>query len=134
MAPPKTPNAPRGTIHGASSQNIVTFTIRASPLPRVILDFVLQNLTVLKTLQQKGGADDAEAEMDDEDGSNLIDGNIVRKPNVKPEQFWDALGDKCREAGGEWADIAECIWAFGPQNAGGCILVDSRNSNTGHSS
>ncbi|KAJ6584770.1 P-loop containing nucleoside triphosphate hydrolase protein [Mycena capillaripes] len=132
MAPPKTPNAPRGTMHGTSSQGIVTFTIRASPLPRLILDFVLQNLVTLKILQheRKGGGDDAE--MEEEDGSN-IDGNIVRKPNVKPEEFWDALGEKCREVGGEWVDVAERIWAFGPQNAGGCILVDSRNSNAGHS-
>ncbi|KAJ7043924.1 P-loop containing nucleoside triphosphate hydrolase protein [Mycena alexandri] len=132
MAPPKTANAPRGTMHGNSSQNIVTFTIRASPLPRPILDFILQNLVVLKILQG-GDADADAAEMDEEDGSN-IDGNIVRKPSVKPEEFWDALRGKCQEAGGEWADIAERIWAFGPQNAGGCVLVDSRGTNTGHSS
>ncbi|KAJ7505490.1 P-loop containing nucleoside triphosphate hydrolase protein [Mycena galericulata] len=130
MAPPKTPNAARGTIHGASSQSIVTFTIRASPLPRLILDFILQNLVTLKNLQHGG---DAAVDEDDEDGSN-IDGNIVRRPSVKPEQFWDALRAKCQEAGGEWADIAERIWAFGPQNAGGCILVDARNSNSGYSS
>jgi ribosome assembly protein 1 len=117
----------------------VTFTIRASPLPRVILDFILHNLATLKILQQerKGGVDsegtDAGMAEEDLDGPN-IGGNIVRKPTVKPEQFWDALRDKCREVGGEWADISEQIWAFGPQNAGGCILVDSRNSNTGYSS
>ncbi|KAF8208739.1 P-loop containing nucleoside triphosphate hydrolase protein [Mycena galopus ATCC 62051] len=136
MAPPKTPNAPRGTIHGASSQNIVTFTIRASPLPRIILDFVLDNLVTLKSLQheRKGGVDSNDVEMPEGDLEGpTIDGNIVRKPNVKPEQFWDALRDKCREAGGEWENISDQIWAFGPQNAGGCILVDSRNSNTRHS-
>ncbi|KAJ7645539.1 P-loop containing nucleoside triphosphate hydrolase protein [Mycena polygramma] len=134
MAPPKTPNAPRGIAHGASSQGIVSFTIRASPLPRPILDFVLQNLVTLKILQHERKTGDDEAEMDDEEDGSNIDGNIVRKPNVKPEQFWEALGDKCREAGGEWTDIVERIWAFGPQNAGGCILVDSRNPNTGRSS
>ncbi|KAJ6557298.1 hypothetical protein DFH09DRAFT_1163674 [Mycena vulgaris] len=126
----------RGTIHGASSQNIVTFTVRASPLPRLILDFILQNLVTLKNLQHERKGGDAafeDTEIDEEDGSN-IDGNIVRKPSVKPEQFWDALCGKCREAGGEWTDIAERIWAFGPQNAGGCILVDARNSSSGHSS
>ncbi|KAK7048205.1 hypothetical protein R3P38DRAFT_3307112 [Favolaschia claudopus] len=137
MAPPKTPNAPRGTIHGTSSQGIVTFTIRASPLPRVILDFVLQNLTALKILQQerKGIVDSDDDQVNAEDlDEPSIDGSIVRKPNVKPEEFWDALRDKCREADGEWTDISERIWAFGPQNAGGCILVDYRNSNTEHSS
>ncbi|KAJ7205916.1 translation elongation factor 2 [Mycena haematopus] len=136
MAPPKTPNAPRGTIQGASSQSIVTFTIRASPLPRIILDFVLDNLGTLKILQheRRGGADSDDVDAEGDLDSSAIDGNIMRKPNVKPEQFWDALRDKCREAGGEWTDISEHIWAFGPQNAGGCILVDSRNSNAGHSS
>jgi ribosome assembly protein 1 len=136
MAPPKTPNAARGTIHGASSHNIVTFSIRSSPLPQVILDFILQNLVTLKNLQlERKGGDAAvdDTEIDAEDGSN-IDGNIVRKPSVQPEQFWDALRGKCQEAGGEWADIVERIWAFGPQNAGGCILIDARNSNSGHSS
>ncbi|KAJ7459683.1 P-loop containing nucleoside triphosphate hydrolase protein [Mycena latifolia] len=136
MAPPKTANAPRGTMHGTSSQNIVTFTIRASPLPRLLLDFILQNLVSLKNLQHERKGGDAavdDTEIDDEAESN-IDGNIVRKPNVKPEQFWEALRGKCQEAGGEWADIAERLWAFGPQNAGGCILVDARNSNSGHSS
>ncbi|KAJ7075890.1 P-loop containing nucleoside triphosphate hydrolase protein [Mycena belliarum] len=134
MAPPKTANTPRGTIHGASSHNIVTFTIHASPLPPLILDFILQNLVTLKNLQnERRGVDAADAELDEEDGSN-IDGNIVRKPSVKPEQFWDALRNKCQEAGGEWTDIAERIWAFGPQNAGGCILVDARNSNFGYAS
>ncbi|KAJ7164628.1 P-loop containing nucleoside triphosphate hydrolase protein [Mycena crocata] len=135
MAPPKTPSASRGTVHGTSSQNIVTFTIRASPLPRAILDFILQNLVVLKNLQheRKGGDSVADDEMEDEDGSN-IDGNIVRKPTVNPEQFWDTLRAKCQDSGGEWTDIVERIWAFGPQNAGGCILVDARHSDSGHSS
>ncbi|KAJ7202772.1 P-loop containing nucleoside triphosphate hydrolase protein [Mycena pura] len=135
MAPPKTPNAPRGTMHGASSQGIVTFTIRASPLPRLILDFILQNLVALKSLQQeRKGAIEADAGVDDDDGIDDIDGTVVQKPAVKPQQFWDVLRDTCKEVGGEWADIAERIWAFGPQNAGGCILVDSRKAGTGNTS
>ncbi|KAJ7644279.1 P-loop containing nucleoside triphosphate hydrolase protein [Roridomyces roridus] len=132
MAPPKTPNATRGTVHAASSQNIVAFTIRASPLPSIILDFILQNLALLKNLQHGG---DASVDQDSDIGESNIDGTIVRKPSVKPEEFWDALRGKCQEAGGEWVDAAECIMAFGPQNAGGCILIDARKaSNSGHSS
>ncbi|KAJ6620812.1 translation elongation factor 2 [Mycena sp. CBHHK59/15] len=136
MAPPKTANAPRGTIYGAISQNVVTFTIRASPLPRLILDFILENVSTLKNLRRdRKGADiaDDEAEIDDEDGID-IHGDVGRKPSVKPEQFWDCLRAKCQEAGGEWKDISERVWAFGPQNAGGCILIDARSSNSGLSS
>ncbi|KAF7297795.1 hypothetical protein MKEN_01403200 [Mycena kentingensis (nom. inval.)] len=127
MAPPKNPNSPRGTMHGSSSQNVVTFTIRASPVPRPILDFVLQNLDAFKNLQKsrKGSAEE-----DDEEDATIMDGMVMRKPTVEPEEFWDALDKKCKEVGGEWADVADRIWSLGPQNAGGCLLVDSRKSNT----
>src|SRR6267142_2024842 len=50
MAPPKTPGHPRGTVHGASFQNLVTFTIRAVPIPDIIVEFLRSNLTVIKRL------------------------------------------------------------------------------------
>ncbi|KII86678.1 hypothetical protein PLICRDRAFT_264227 [Plicaturopsis crispa FD-325 SS-3] len=134
MAAPKTPNAPRGTIRGSDSHNLVTFTIRAVPLPETILQFILDNIITLKKLQQerKGGR---EGEVDDEgeeEGVN-VHGDIMRKPTVKPEQFWAALQDKCKEAGGEWTGLVDRIWAFGPQNAGGSLLVDARNTSTPYS-
>ncbi|PPQ99188.1 hypothetical protein CVT26_014111 [Gymnopilus dilepis] len=126
MAPTKTPNVPRGTIKGSSSQHVVSFTVRASPLPSPIRDFILENLTVWKTLQhnrlvQQGQTTEAEEETDNY-------GEVTRKPTVTPEQFWDALDQKCKEVGGEWADVAERIWAFGPQKAGACLLIDARKS------
>lgn len=126
MVPTKTPNAPRGTIKGSSSQQVVSFTIRASPLPTPILDFILQNLEVWKTLQhnrkvQQGNA----SELDEKEAENY--GDIVRKPTVTPEQYWDSLEEKCKEVGGEWAGIVDKIWAFGPQTAGGCLLIDARH-------
>lgn len=50
LAPPKTPNAPRGTIHGSSAHSVVNFTIHASPLPSPILGFIQDNLLVLKKI------------------------------------------------------------------------------------
>ncbi|CAK5284428.1 unnamed protein product [Mycena citricolor] len=123
MAAPKTANAVRGTMHGSSSQGIVTFTIRAKPLPRVVLDFVLENAVTLKALLNEGTTIQ-KPEQDDDDIN--IDGEVVREPGVKPEQFWDALQEKCKEAGGEWAGITDQIWSFGPHYSGGCVLVDSR--------
>lgn len=140
MAPTKTPNAPRGTIHGFSSSNIVRFTIRASPLPQTILDFVLQNVSILKKLQNERRAKDSAETQDGEsvEGQEVEGhedhGDVVRKPSVGPEQFWNALQDVCKNAGGEWTDVTERIWAFGPQQAGGCLLIDSRKSETHFSS
>ncbi|TFK40717.1 P-loop containing nucleoside triphosphate hydrolase protein [Crucibulum laeve] len=129
MAPNKTSGASRGTIRSVSALNIVTFTIRASPLPRLILDFVLDNIVTLKKLQyerrmQQQGQEKA-TEEEVHEGIDVY-GDIVRKPTVKPENFWNALKEKCKEAGGEWEDITDRIWAFGPQNAGGCMLIDAR--------
>lgn len=125
MAPTKTPNAPRGTIRGTSSNQVVSFTIRASPLPSKILNFVLDNMTTWKTLQHdrkvaQGQSTDEEEEVTDNYG------DVVRKPTVAPEQFWDAFSKVCKEAGSEWVDVADRIWAFGPQRAGACLLIDSR--------
>lgn len=128
MAPTKTPGAPRGTIKGASTQNIVSFVIRASPIPASLLEFILDNVATLKKLQhdrklgQEGEIEEAEEE------ESVVDkyGDVVRKPSVKPEQFWDVFRSKCKEVGGEWEGIVEKVWAFGPQRAGGCLLIDAR--------
>jgi len=45
---------------------------------------------------------------------------------VKLENFWEGLKEVCQEVGGEWKELEETIWAFGPQGAGGCVLVDAR--------
>ena len=135
MPPPKTPGAKRGTIHGAVAQNLAQFTIRASPLPSSISEFLLDNLAILRRMQleRKAGEVDASnaAEGDDEgagaDEDYDVQGDYIKKPTVKAEQFWDALADKCRAAGGEWADVADKIWAFGPQRMGTCLLIDARS-------
>ncbi|KIO06015.1 hypothetical protein M404DRAFT_15153 [Pisolithus tinctorius Marx 270] len=130
MLPPKTPNATRGTMKGASTQNLVSFTIRSAPLPTIIHQYILQNLAVLRALLQERRAADG-----DTSGETVSPGeaertgtqdDILHSPTVRPELFWDVLEDKCKEAGGEWSGISERIWAFGPHGAGGCILIDAR--------
>jgi ribosome assembly protein 1 len=130
MAPTKTPGAPRGTIKGSSAHNIVQFTIRASPIPSVILDYILENVSILKRLQhefkaKQTGQQTEEVEAQEEESVDSY-GDVVRKPTVTVDQFWSVLEEKCKEAGGEWEGIVDNIWAFGPQKAGGCILVDAR--------
>ena len=132
MAPQKVANAPRGTVIGNSSQGVITFTVRAVPLPTAILEFLLDNiLTLRKVVQRRGDfADVPENDPDEglveESDSSEIQGDVVKKPSVKPDRFWSALADRCREAGGEWENVVERIWSFGPQNAGGCVLIDAR--------
>lgn len=123
MAPNKVPNRPRGTIHGQSSQQVVTFTIRARPLPDVILAFILDNLSVVKALQRKASyMQTYQEEVQEPERSDYIG----RKPSTTPEQFWESFSEKCKEAGSEWEDIMDRTWSFGPKKAGGCILVDAR--------
>ncbi|KAI0372238.1 translation elongation factor 2 [Pilatotrama ljubarskyi] len=132
MAAPKTPNARRGTIHGAAAHDLVKFTIRAVPLHPVIREFLVDNLAILRRMQQerKAGEDASKTDEDDraaeEDENYDVHGDYIKKPNVKVEQFWPTLEEKCRQAGGEWADIVDKIWAFGPQRMGSCLLIDSR--------
>lgn len=137
MPPPKVANAPRGTVRGASSHDLVTFTIRAVPLPAPILEFILDNLAILRRLQRErkskeGRAQDgAEAEEEQEEEGEEeedVQADVARVPTVKPDQFWMALEEKCKAAGGEWVDVADKVWAFGPQGAGGCLLIDARKT------
>lgn len=132
MAPPKTPNVPRGTIKGTAAHDLIKFTIRAAPLPQDILHFILDHIVILKRLQQGHKTDDI---ISTEDTSNIEDqenynihGDIMRKPSVQPDQYWSALQAKCDTIGGEWRDIVERIWSFGPQRAGGCLLIDARKN------
>ena len=130
MAPPKLPGHPRGTVHGASFQNLVTFTIRAVPLPDVIADFLRSNLIIIKRLLADWTRSDntLSEEVEDEAERAATTGDILRVPTVHPGQFWDTLQAKCDEAGPEWAGIVDNIWALGPQGAGKCLLIDSRKN------
>jgi len=136
MAPPKTPNAPRGTIHGASAHNVVNFTIRAAPLPESITSFLQSNVSILRKLHREGGfsAQKKASKLPAEGGDDLqepddaIDGEVVRKATVKLDEFWPALEKICKEAGGQWADVADRIWAFGPQHVGPNLLIDAIGS------
>ena len=140
MAPPKTPGAPRGTIRGASSQDVVTFTIRARPMPRPILDFILQNHTTIQRLHSNQASTDTtgdaigDGQAPDDNADVRIHGDIDREPSVPVERFWDALQEVCQAAGEEWKGFTDKIWAFGPRNSGGCVLIDARGGSSCHSS
>ena len=100
----------------------------------------MENLSALKTLQsdlnrraEDSSHGDADDQGEDPDLEVDLQGDIVRRPSVRPEEFWTELAKKCQEVGGEWVDVVDRIWAFGPQGAGGCFLVDSRKGIKPHS-
>ncbi|KAL4251899.1 Translation elongation factor 2 [Abortiporus biennis] len=132
MAPPKFTGGKRGAVPGASVNDIVKFTIRASPLPSELWTFLQDNLAIIRQIHNEGiNADDTEHSRDeqaDEDIEEMdLQGEFIRRPTVKPGQFWTELEKICKRCGGEWDDILDRIRAFGPQNMGTCLLIDSRS-------
>jgi ribosome assembly protein 1 len=138
MLPSKATTGPRGTVVASSSQDAVVFTIRAVPIPSSILEFILDNISVLRRLRRdrdmsEDGTIGSDALDIDEDQPVDVQGDVERTPTVKPEHYWTTLQEKCQEAGGDWTNVTDRIWAFGPHGAGGCLLVDSRVSSSPNS-
>lgn len=124
MAPTKTPNSPRGTIIGSVQSGLVTFNIRAIPLPEEITSFLIVNEINLKKLhrdsRRTGGS---KIDEDDED----LDGDIESIDGVAPvklEELWSTLEEMLNAAGKEWIGVADQIWAFGPRRVGPNLLID----------
>lgn len=145
MAPPKTMGAPRGTMHGTSSHSLATFTVRAIPLPQAITSFLQTNQSIISHLEREsqreshdnqhdqaenGGTNDLAAESfsgkEADEEAAIAHGELLQKPNVKVEEFWDAFKEVAKSAGGEWAKHAEHVWSFGPNRIGPNLLLDCR--------
>ena len=160
LAPPKAgPRARRGTIDGSISNGLVKFTVRAIPLPEAVTEFLQTNVSILKKLGRATEAhtlshsqptlavteevadtgnrteetEEGAAEDDPDEMPNGAAGDIVRKPTVRADEFWSALGGIFSKSGSEWNDVCERIWSFGPFRAGPNILVDRRPGTTVHS-
>ncbi|KAL5520012.1 hypothetical protein ACEPAG_1672 [Sanghuangporus baumii] len=137
MMPSKNPNAPRGTVQGVSAHSVIKFRIRAAPLPLPILEFIQDNLLVLRRilrerkLKEQASSGDVNSSQQEEEDSLMegvsLQGDVFRKPTVRPDEFWTGLEAACRKAGPEWHNVVDRVWAFGPQSAGSCVLVDARN-------
>ena len=136
---------------GSSSNGLVKFKIRTRPLPEEIIEFLQANVSLLKkvkrevearTPQQSGSTHpesgsfrpktdrhetEGEAGQDDEDDvSGGAEGDVERRPTVRPNEFWDVLAKLFAKAGPEWKGTCERIWSFGPLRVGPNILVDRR--------
>lgn len=119
MPPPKTEGAPRGTIDGSVANGLVTFRIRAVPLPTPVVEFLLANTQTLRRLQSRTG---------DEEGAAIDVVGSEASKTVRPDRFWAALDDVLRscgqdKTGEDWRDIADRIWSFGPKRVGPNMLI-----------
>ncbi|MCO5556147.1 hypothetical protein L7F22_009691 [Adiantum nelumboides] len=111
MAPPKTEGSPRGTIKSSISNNLVSYTIRAVPLPDNVTRFLLANASTMRTLLSNRATDEKDA------GAEAVRqccrsqwSRIDRRREdlaartVRPELFWKTLETILSKAGGEWKD------------------------------
>ena len=137
MAPPKTKDAARGTIHGTVQSGLVKYTLRARPLPAEVTAFLSTNVEALKRVVQK------ERELSNADASHMDEAAIDESSaqggtdatqqlaKLAPADFWKQLEALFAKAGKEWQGVSSRIWAFGPRRIGPNILVD--NLQTGRS-
>lgn len=122
MAPPKTKGAARGTIHGTLLDGLVTFTLRATPLPPTVIDFLLAHTSSIARMVAQGRDETSEEEEVREEREAGESQQETRAMDVG--QFWTALEKLFEEAGGEWAGAAERVWCFGPKRIGANMLLD----------
>lgn len=122
MAPPKTKDAPRGTIQGTVLSGLVNFTIRAIPLPPPVIAFLLSNTSSIANMlsQRSDHGDEEEAS----EARDAVEGTQDHARTLTSEQFWIELERLSRKAGGEWLGAADRIWGFGPKRLGANVLLD----------
>ncbi|XP_048583443.1 elongation factor-like GTPase 1 isoform X2 [Nematostella vectensis] len=99
-----------------------TIHIRASPLPQRVITLLDESADLIKLLTTSNA---------DRNQSNAnIIGSEKRTSGLKPSvrkqlsAFYSALQEAFREAGKQWANAADHIWAFGPRGTGPNILLN----------
>jgi ribosome assembly protein 1 len=121
MAPTKTADAPRGTIVASVQSGLLTFTVRAVPMPEEVTSFLTSNMSTLKRLQR-----DRRNVAKEDDGTDELRGDVQvdEARLVKPEEFWSELAAILSKCGKDWDGLEDQIWAFGPRRVGPNLLVD----------
>ncbi|KAJ9477492.1 Ribosome assembly protein 1 [Pseudozyma hubeiensis] len=136
MPPPKIEGAARGTAEGSVANGVVSYRVRAVPLPKPVVEFLLANAQTLRRLQNKSASGVAEEDVDA--GSVDAAGSQASK-TVRADKFWTALEsvlEKCGQdrTGEDWREVVEKIVSFGPRRVGANVLVDRTTGGSGRSS
>jgi ribosome assembly protein 1 len=124
MAPPKTQGASRGTIHSSLLSGLVTFTLRAIPLPPRLIEFLQSHTSSISNMLYQRNDNEGEAEREQEEMESAGDGTLEQGKILGSEEFWVELEKVCAGLGGEWAGVAERVWGFGPKRLGANLLLD----------
>ncbi|WAQ84782.1 hypothetical protein PtA15_5A355 [Puccinia triticina] len=148
MPPPKTKDQPRGTISGSVLGGLISFTVRAIPLPETITNYLAKHpdmmrkislrqerkLNPMTSMSDSAGAElssnnkDSEALMNEAQDEQNAD--IGQASNDYDSAFWAGLEDVCKSstnAPGNEIDVTklvDSIWAFGPKRSGPNLLLD----------
>ncbi|CDS01389.1 hypothetical protein, partial [Sporisorium scitamineum] len=132
MPPPKLEGAARGTTEGNVANGAVSYRVRAVPLPKAVVDFLLANTQTLRRLQNRSAGGAMEEDADAASGSVDAAGSQASK-TVRADKFWSTLAtvlEKCGQdrTGEDWREVVEKIVSFGPRRVGANILVDRTGS------
>lgn len=132
MPPPKIEGAARGTAEGNVANGVVSYRVRAVPLPKAVVDFLLANTQTLRRLQNKSASGGVDEDVDAASGSVDAAGSQASKM-VSADKFWSSLAtvlEKCGQdrTGQDWREVVEKIVSFGPRRVGANMLVDRTGS------
>lgn len=109
----------RGRFAGSSVASLVSVTIRAALLPPKVVAFLQAHASTIADLMVEREAREEETRI--EGVPNASEGNVHV---VGPKEFWTKLDALLKQSGGEWQDVADSIWAFGPKRVGPNLLID----------
>lgn len=124
----KSPLGQRGLYRGVSHGNVVTFTIRARPLPEAITSFLKRNVVVIRRLSRdvtastSSSSSSSEEEIEEARTDNADSDNVLNDGQraVAPDDFWPALQRILKDSSSEWNgwnedDLVGRVCAFGPR-------------------
>lgn len=89
--------------------NLVSFQIKAVPLPSEVTEFLKTNQESIK---------------------RIIDGKQTAssQSQLEPSIFWERLQDLLAKGGDQWSTTVQNLRAFGPRGSGPNLLIDSSHS------
>ncbi|EGG07898.1 uncharacterized protein MELLADRAFT_35253, partial [Melampsora larici-populina 98AG31] len=142
MVPLKNPDQPRGTVSGSVSNGLITYTIRAVPLPDQITDHLIKSSDLIRNIAPRHRSDQTKKtlplpskegivstdEVDDLPQTNLTDVDDISSVKAGTV-FWNSLDEKYQAYHSstndeDLKDFVEKIWAFGPRRTGPNVLLD----------
>lgn len=135
MPPTKASDAERGSVNGSVQNGLLTYRVRARPLPDAVTAFLIANADTMKRVVQR------EHELAGSDENLLLEDRLelqestvndtgVSSNQLSIHEFWKRLENLLNAAGKEWEGTARDIWAFGARRTGANILLNKISKST----